>query len=75
MPRRVGNEHPNIVPYKVLPCADGHVILAVGNDAQFRRFCAFAGAPELADDARFATNAARVRNLEALYAVLPELTI
>ena len=75
VPRRVGNEHPNIVPYKVLPCADGHVILAVGNDAQFRRFCAFAGAPELADDARFTTNAERVRNREALYAVLPGLTI
>ncbi len=75
VPRRVGNEHPNIVPYKVLPCADGHVILAVGNDAQFRRFCAFAGATELADDARFATNAERVRNREALYAVLPELIL
>ncbi len=75
VPRRVGNEHPNIVPYKVLPCADGHVILAVGNDAQFRRFCQFAGAPELADDARFATNAERVRNREALYAILPGLTL
>ena len=75
VPRRVGNEHPNIVPYKVLPCADGHVILAVGNDAQFRRFCAFAGATELADDARFTTNAERVRNREALYAVLPELIL
>ena len=74
VPRRVGNEHPNIVPYKVLPCADGHFILAVGNDAQFRRFCEFAGAPGLADDERFVTNAARVRNREALYAILPGLT-
>ena len=75
VPKRVGNEHPNIVPYKVLPCADGHFILAVGNDAQFRRFCAFAGAPELADDPRFASNAQRVRNREALYALLPALTL
>jgi len=74
VPHRLGNEHANIVPYKVLPCADGHFILAVGNDAQYRRFCTFAGAPELADDPRFATNAARVRNREALYALLPELT-
>ncbi|MFQ5772902.1 MAG: CaiB/BaiF CoA transferase family protein [Kiloniellaceae bacterium] len=75
VPRRLGNEHPNIVPYKVLPCSDGHFILAVGNDAQFRRFCAFAGAPELADDARFATNAQRVRNRVALYEILPTLTV
>ncbi|MFQ6017947.1 MAG: CaiB/BaiF CoA transferase family protein [Kiloniellaceae bacterium] len=75
LPKRVGNEHPNVVPYKVLPCADGHFILAVGNDAQFRRFCSFAGAAELADDPRFATNADRVRNRDALYAILPELTV
>jgi len=74
VPHRLGNEHANIVPYKVLPCADGHFILAVGNDAQYRRFCSFAGVPELADDARFATNAARVRNREALYDLLPEIT-
>jgi len=74
VPRRLGNEHPNIVPYKVLPCADGHFILAVGNDAQFRRFCTFAGAPELADDPAYATNAQRVRNRAALYALLPDLT-
>jgi crotonobetainyl-CoA:carnitine CoA-transferase CaiB-like acyl-CoA transferase len=74
VPRRLGNEHANIVPYKVLPCADGHFILAVGNDRQFQRFCTFAGAPELADDARFATNSNRVANREALYALLEELT-
>ena len=73
-PRRLGNEHPNIVPYKVLPCADGHFILAVGNDAQFRRFCDFAGAAELADDPAYVTNAQRVRNREALYALLPDIT-
>ena len=74
LPKRVGNQHPNVVPYSVLPCADGNFILAVGNDAQFARFCAFAGAPELAEDARFETNAERVRNRDALYAILPKLT-
>ncbi len=74
VPRRQGNEHPNIVPYKVLPCSDGYFILAVGNDAQFQRFCAFAGVPELAEDERFKTNANRVRNRDELYALLPEVT-
>ncbi len=73
VPRRLGNEHPNIVPYTVLPCADGHFILAVGNDQQFARFCAFAGAPELAHDPRFATNTARVRNRETLAPLLVDL--
>ena len=74
IPKRQGNEHPNIVPYKVLPCADGYFILAVGNDAQFQRFCDFAGCPELAQDPRFTTNADRVRNRAELYARLPEVT-
>jgi crotonobetainyl-CoA:carnitine CoA-transferase CaiB-like acyl-CoA transferase len=74
VPQRLGNDHPSIVPYTVLPCADGHFILAVGNDAQYQRFCAVAGAPELATDARFATNGQRVRNRAALDALLPELT-
>jgi crotonobetainyl-CoA:carnitine CoA-transferase CaiB-like acyl-CoA transferase len=74
VPRRLGNEHPNIVPYKVLPAADGHIIIAVGNDRQFQRFCEFAGAPELAQDDRFRTNTDRVRNRDALYALLPDLT-
>ncbi len=73
-PRRLGNEHPNIVPYKVLPCADGHFILAVGNDRQFQAFCKFAGAPELTEDARFQTNAARVRNRETLYELIADIT-
>ncbi len=59
---RLGNAHPNIVPYQVFPTADGHIVLAIGNDSQFRTFCEFAGAPELADDPRFATNAKRVAN-------------
>src|SRR3546814_4064726 len=57
-----------------MPCADGYFILAVGNDGQFARFCAFAGVPELAEDARFTTNADRVRNRVALYEILPEIT-
>jgi crotonobetainyl-CoA:carnitine CoA-transferase CaiB-like acyl-CoA transferase len=74
LPKRQGNEHPNIVPYKVLPVADGHVIFAVGNDRQFRRFCDFAGVPELAEDERFRTNSNRLRNREALYALRPGIT-
>ncbi len=65
-PKRLGNAHPNIVPYQVFSTMDGHVILTIGNDVQFRRFCEFAGAEELADDARYATNGDRVRNRDAL---------
>jgi len=61
-PVRLGNAHPNIVPYEAFPTADGHIILAVGNDAQFARFCALAGAPELADNPAFVTNSLRVEN-------------
>jgi crotonobetainyl-CoA:carnitine CoA-transferase CaiB-like acyl-CoA transferase len=74
VPKRRGNEHPNIVPYKELPAADGRIVLAVGNDRQFQRFCSFGGMPELADDPRFRTNSDRVRNREALYAILPGMT-
>jgi len=66
VPTRAGNAHQNIVPYQVFACADGHVILAVGNDGQFRKFCEIAKRSEWADDDRFATNAARVRNRETL---------
>ena len=66
-PGRIGNAHPNIAPYQVFAVADGHVIVAVGNDAQFRRLCALLG---LAEEARFATNADRVRNRAALDALL-----
>ncbi len=74
VPKRRGNEHPNIVPYKTMPARDGYFILACGNDGQFRKFCDFAGAPELADDPRFATNPARLRHRETLYPLLEELT-
>jgi crotonobetainyl-CoA:carnitine CoA-transferase CaiB-like acyl-CoA transferase len=69
-PVRMGNAHPTIVPYQVFATSDGHVILAVGNDGQFARFCAAAGMPGLAQDARFATNPARVRNRDALIPIL-----
>jgi crotonobetainyl-CoA:carnitine CoA-transferase CaiB-like acyl-CoA transferase len=72
-PGRLGNSHPSIVPYRAFETRDGHIVLAVGNDGQFARFCAVAGRPELARDPRFATNAARVRNradLESLLAVI-----
>ncbi|HVR68618.1 MAG TPA: CaiB/BaiF CoA-transferase family protein [Verrucomicrobiae bacterium] len=74
VPQRVGNEHPNIVPYNVLPASDGFIILAVGNDAQYQKFCGFAGAPELAKDPRFLTNADRVRNRREIYELLPAVT-
>ncbi len=61
-PIRRGNAHPNIVPYEVFPASDGHFMLAVGNDAQFARFCRLAELSELAEDPRFATNSARVHN-------------
>lgn len=60
-PERMGNAHPNIAPYQVFAVADGHIVLAVGNDAQFARLCAYLGL-ELASDPRFAGNAERVRN-------------
>jgi len=72
-PKRHGNAHPNIVPYDTFPAADGHLILAVGNDGQFRRFCEVAGHPDMADDPRFVTNADRIANREALTAILRPL--
>ena len=71
-PQRAGNAHQNIVPYQVFEVADGHLILAVGNDGQFARFCAVAGCPELAADARFARNAGRVRDRATLVPMLAE---
>ena len=72
-PQRRGNGHPNIVPYQVFETADGHVIVAVGNDAQFQRFCAFLRAPDLATDPRYATNTARLENRDALLTQLVSL--
>ena len=69
-PVRLGNAHPNIVPYQVFATVDGSLVLAVGNDAQFKRFCAKAGLEGLAEDAKYATNAARVRNRAELVPLL-----
>jgi formyl-CoA transferase len=70
VPGRAGNAHQSIVPYQVFACADGHLILAVGNDIQFRRFCDAAGCVGLAEDRRFATNPARVANRAVLVPLL-----
>jgi crotonobetainyl-CoA:carnitine CoA-transferase CaiB-like acyl-CoA transferase len=69
-PRALGNRHPSIAPYETLPAADRPLVVAVGNDAQFARLCRVLGLPETAADPRFASNAARVGNREALVAVL-----
>jgi crotonobetainyl-CoA:carnitine CoA-transferase CaiB-like acyl-CoA transferase len=75
VPRRMGNAHPNIVPYQDFPTADGDMILAIGNDGQFAKFCDVAGQPELARDERFATNAARVKHRAALIPLLRQTTV
>lgn len=69
-PQRLGNAHPNIVPYQAFAAADGHLVIAVGNDAQFRRFAGVVGRGDWADDPRFATNDARVEHRRAL---VPEI--
>jgi crotonobetainyl-CoA:carnitine CoA-transferase CaiB-like acyl-CoA transferase len=69
-PKRMGNAHVNIVPYQVFATKDGHLVLAVGNDGQFQRFCTQAGHPEVAADPRFATNPARVEHREVLVPLL-----
>ena len=74
-PTRMGNAHPNTVPYQDFPTADGHMILAIGNDGQFARFCHAAGRPEWAADARFATNAARLAYRDLLVGLLRALTV
>ena len=74
-PKRLGNAHPNIVPYQDFPSADGNFILAVGNDGQFRKFCEVAGIAGLADDPRYATNKARVANRAELIPQLRQATV
>jgi crotonobetainyl-CoA:carnitine CoA-transferase CaiB-like acyl-CoA transferase len=69
-PQRLGNAHPNIVPYQVFAASDGHIIVAVGNENQYARLCEVIGRPDLASDERFATNAARVNNRDELIAAL-----
>ncbi len=71
-PPRLGNQHPNIVPYQVFPTADGHIVLSVGNDPTFKRFCDAFGISHLLDDERFATNPARVQNRKLVTETLNE---
>jgi len=71
---RLGNAHPNIVPYQVFQTSDSFFVLAVGNEIQFRKFCEFAGAPDLPEDPRFKTNTDRVKNRNILAPMLTELT-
>jgi len=75
VPQRLGNAHPNIVPYQDFPTADGDFILTVGNDGQFRRFCDVAGHPEWASDARFASNAQRVAHRAELIPLIRQATV
>ncbi len=72
-PVRWGNAHPNIVPYQTFQTSDGWIIVAVGNDGQFRKFVEAGGRPELADDERFATNPSRVRHRDTLVPMLAEM--
>lgn len=69
-PKRMGNAHANLVPYQVVPVSDGHIILATGNDGQYRRTCEVLGVAALADDPRFIDNEQRVINRDALMALL-----
>ena len=71
-PARIGNLHPNIVPYQPFKSSDGEVIVACGNDNLFRRFCEAAGRPELAQDPRFASNGKRVENRAEMTRVIQE---
>jgi crotonobetainyl-CoA:carnitine CoA-transferase CaiB-like acyl-CoA transferase len=75
VPRRLGNAHPNIVPYQTFAVADGYVMIAVGNDSQYRKLCEILGHPELGTDARFATNEDRVRARTVLVPLLGELLL
>ncbi|QXH46590.1 CoA transferase [Pseudomonas xanthosomatis] len=74
-PRRLGNAHPNIVPYQDFPTADGDFILTVGNDGQFRKFAEVAGQPQWADDPRFATNKQRVAHRAELIPLIRQATV
>ena len=70
VPKRMGNAHLNVVPYQVFPTQDGHMVIAIGNDGQFARFCQLNDRPEVAQDPRFVTNSARLANRDALEEIL-----
>lgn len=73
-PQRMGNAHANLVPYGVFPASDGHIILAIGNDEQFRAFCKVANCAHLSEDARFKTNAFRIRSRKELIPAIEAIT-
>ncbi|MGH7914319.1 MAG: CaiB/BaiF CoA transferase family protein [Candidatus Binataceae bacterium] len=72
-PQRLGNAHPNIVPYQVFAASDGHIIVAVGNENQYARLCEVLGRPDLKSDERFAANASRVNHRDELVAIMREI--
>ena len=74
VPKRIGNAHPNIVPYQVFPVADGHIIIATGNDNQFAKLCAVLGEPKIAEQANYRVNSDRLKHREELIAHLSALT-
>jgi crotonobetainyl-CoA:carnitine CoA-transferase CaiB-like acyl-CoA transferase len=74
VPERLGNNHPSIVPYQVMPSSDGHFVLSVGNDPTFERFCTVAGCTQLLEDDRFRTAPERVRNRDHATEVLNDIT-
>ncbi|MGV2909901.1 CaiB/BaiF CoA transferase family protein [Achromobacter sp. AGC25] len=74
-PKRAGNAHQNVVPYQVFAASDGHLIVATGNESQYRAYCRAIGVPELGDDPRFATNRLRVTNRDVLIAILTEIML
>jgi formyl-CoA transferase len=73
-PVRYGNAHQNVVPYQTFACRDGHIIIAIGNDSQLRKFCEAAGIPSLADDDRFKSNSLRIRNRGELIPLMEAVT-
>jgi crotonobetainyl-CoA:carnitine CoA-transferase CaiB-like acyl-CoA transferase len=75
VPKRIGNAHPNIVPYQVFPVADGHIIIATGNDNQFAKLCAVLGEPKLAQEPRYLANSDRLQHREELITRLTALTL
>jgi crotonobetainyl-CoA:carnitine CoA-transferase CaiB-like acyl-CoA transferase len=74
VPQRIGNAHPNIVPYQEFPAADGHIMIAGGNDAQYVKLCNLLGAPDLAEDPKYKNNAGRLQHRGELIAKLSALT-
>src|ERR1700681_4975231 len=75
IPKRIGNSHPNIVPYQVFPVADGHIIIATGNDSQFIKLCTILGEPKLAEEPHYLVNSDRLRNREKLVMHISNLTM